>query len=216
MKKALIFYGGWDGHTPYETSQVFKTILEQNGFEVTLTDNFDIFEQYENIENFDLFVPMCTMGEISRTHVNNISKAVSEGAGIAGCHGGMCDSFRNSTDWQFLTGAQWVAHPGNSDVTYTVNLKPGNQFTEGLNDFEYTGEQYYMHVDPAVTVYATTDFPVYEGYHSPNGKVSMPVLFTKKWGNGKVFYISLGHTYKDFEIPEIRTMIQRGFIWAAK
>ena len=216
MKKALIFYGGWSGHTPFETTQVFKNILEQNNFTVSVSDTMEILDTYENIEGYNLFVPMYTMGEISEKQMDNISKAIRNGAGIAGCHGGMCDAFRNNTEWQFMTGAQWVAHPGNSEVTYTVHLKENTLFTEGLGDFNYTGEQYYLHVDPAVTVYATTDFPVFEGPHSANGKVSMPVIFTKKWGEGKVFYLSLGHSYKDFEIPEIKTIMKRGLLWAAK
>lgn len=216
MKKALVFYGGWDGHTPRETAEIFKDILEKNQFAVTLTDSMDILNNYEDIEQYDLFVPMVTMSSITGAQVGNITKAVSLGAGIAGCHGGMCDSFRESTEWQFMTGAQWVAHPGNSEATYTVNLKPGNIFTEGLTDFQYTGEQYYMHVDPAVQVYATTDFPTYPGNHSTNGTVTMPVVFTKRWGEGKVFYISMGHTYKDFDIPQVKTMMERGFLWATK
>ena len=216
MKNALIFYGGWNGHTPFETAEVLKNILEENGFKVTLSDNLEIFELYENIECFDLFVPVWTMGEMSQKQENNICNAVSKGAGIAGCHGGMCDAFRNNVNWQFMTGAQWVAHPGNSEVTYTVNLKKNNIFTDGLDDFNYSGEQYYLHVDPAITVYATTNFPICEGNHSSNGKVSMPVIFTKKWGNGKVFYLSIGHTYKDFEIPEVKAIMQRGMLWAAR
>ena len=180
------------------------------------TDSMDILNNYEDISDIDLFVPMYTMGEISETQVKNISQAVSNGAGLAGCHGGMCDSFRNNTHWQFMAGAQWVAHPGDGNVTYKVNLKEGNPFTEGLSDFEYTGEQYYVHIDPAITVHATTLFPVADGEHSSNGEVLMPVIYTKKWGKGNVFYFSLGHTYKDFDIPEIKTIMKRGLLWATK
>ncbi len=216
MKKALIFYGGWDGHTPFETAKVFETMLRKDNFEVTLADNLEILENYDDIKKYDLFVPVWTMGSMNGKQIQNISKAVAEGAGMAGCHGGMCDAFRENTEWQFMTGAQWVAHPGNSEVTYVVNLDEGNIFTEGLKDFEYTGEQYYMHVDPAVKVYASTTFPVIAGNHATNGEVKMPVIFTKKWGKGKIFYCSLGHTFRDFERKEIKTIMNRGFLWAAR
>lgn len=216
MKKALIFYGGWNGHTPKETAMVFEEMLKEEGFCVTVSDTMDILNSYDNIADIDLFVPVWTMGEISNEQSQNILKAVSEGAGIAGCHGGMCDSFRTNTDWQFMTGAQWVAHPGNGDVTYRVTLKTGNIFTEGLSDFDYKGEQYYMHIDPAVSVHAYTEFPIADGNHSPNGKVLMPVVFTKKWGKGNVFYLSIGHTAGDFGIPEVRTLMNRGFLWACR
>ncbi len=216
MKKALIFYGGWDGHTPKETAYLFKDMLEVEQYEVTVSDTLSVLDSYESITKYDLFIPMWTMGSISADQCRNISRAVEEGAGIAGCHGGMCDSFRESTDWQFMTGSQWVAHPG-GEVGYRVNLKPGNPFTEGLEDFSIHSEQYYIHVDPAVKVYATTNFPVVEGPHSSNGKVDIPVVYTKLWGKGKVFYSSLGHTYQIFEtIPAAKEIMRRGFLWAAR
>ncbi len=216
MKKALVFYGGWSGHTPVETAHIFKDILEKNGFSVTMSDTLSVLDNYEDIADYDLFVPMWTMGEIGAEQCRNICKAVENGAGIAGCHGGMCDSFRNDTNWQFMTGAQWVAHPGNGQATYTVNMKKANPFTGDLEDFTYTGEQYYIHVDPAINVYATMDFPTVDGPHAANGKVTMPVVFTKMWGKGKVFYSSMGHTYKDFDIPQVKTIMERGFLWAVK
>ena len=216
MKKALIIYGGWDGHTPKETGYLFKEILEAENFEVTITDTLDALNSYEDIVKYDLFVPVWTMGTISGEQCNNICRAVEEGAGIAGCHGGMCDSFRDSTQWQFMTGSQWVAHPGNDGTPYMVNLIPGNEFTEGLQDFKVESEQYYIHVDPCVKVYATTTFPVADGPHVTNGEVKVPVVYTKMWGKGRVFYNSLGHTYKVFDVPEARELMTRGLLWAAK
>ena len=195
MKKALIFYGGWDGHTPKETAFLFRDMLEAEGFAVTLSDTLTCLDDYESLKQYDLFVPMWTMGQITWEQGQNICRAVEEGAGIAGCHGGMCDSFRESTDWQFMTGSQWVAHPGNDQAVYEVNMKKDSPFTQGLEDFSIQSEQYYIHVDPAVKVHATTRFPVVEGPHSTNGQVELPVVYTKYWGRGKVFYNSLGHTY---------------------
>ena len=217
MKKALIFYGGWDGHTPKETAHLFADILRGEGFEITMSDTLSCLDNYEDLKQYDLFIPVWTMGEIGWEQCNNICKAVEEGAGIAGCHGGMCDAVRNSTDWQFMTGSQWVAHPGNDQAVYTVNLKQDNPFTEGLEDFRLQSEQYYIHVDPVVKVHATTRFPVFEGPHSSNGEVDLPVVYTKTWGKGKVFYNSLGHTYKVFEdIPAAKEIMRRGFLWAAR
>ena len=217
MKKALIFYGGWDGHTPKETAHLFADILRGEGFEITMSDTLSCLDNYEDLKQYDLFIPVWTMGEIGWEQCNNICKAVEEGAGIAGCLGGMCDSFRVSTDWQFMTGSQWVAHPGNDQAVYTVNLKQDNPFTEGLEDFSLQSEQYYIHVDPVVKVHATTRFPVFEGPHSSNGEVDLPVVYTKTWGKGKVFYNSLGHTYKVFEdIPAAKEIMRRGFLWAAR
>lgn len=216
MKKALIFYGGWEGHDPKGVSALFAEILREESFEVTLSDTMDIL--LTDLTVYDLIVPIWTMGTIQKEAEKNVCAAVAAGTGIAGCHGGMCDAFRNSTNWQFMTGSQWVAHPGNSNATYRVNMKKSasSPIIEGIEDFEVTSEQYYIHVDPAVNVLATTRFPTVEGNHSPNGEVDVPVVYTKRWGKGRVFYNSLGHTSEIFRIPEAKELMRRGFLYAAR
>lgn len=217
MKKALIFFGGWAGHYPLETTAVYKDILEELGFEVITSDTLEILNEYETVKQFDLIVSNWTNGTITASQCRNVMKAVAEGTGLAGSHGGIADAFRQSPEWQFMTGAQWVAHPGGAKVTYKVALLRGNEFTEGLNDFTVTSEQYYMHVDPAVKVYAITEFPAFfDGDHSPNGRVKMPVVFSKMWGKGRVFINSVGHDCNDLMIPEIHEILKRGFNWAAR
>ena len=216
MKQALIVYGGWDGHYPQEISEVFQEILEAEGFQVKISQDLSAYDDGERLKQMDIIVPHWTMGQIDAEKVKNVCEAVAGGVGLCGCHGGMCDAFRESTEWQFMTGAQWVAHPGNDQVEYEVKLCPDSIFTKGLQDFSLKSEQYYMHVDPAVTVHAITRFPVADGPHAANGTVDMPVVFTKKWGKGKIFYTSLGHTHKVFEIPQARELMRRGFVWAAE
>ena len=216
MKKALIVYGGWKGHDPEGVSALFTDILKEEGFEVTLSDTLDAF--LEDLTVYDLLIPVWTMGEITNEQVKHVWDAVAAGTGIAGCHGGMCDSFRTNTNWQFITGAQWVAHPGNSEAHYRVNIKKSasDPIVEGIEDFDVTSEQYYIHVDPAIQVLASTRFPVIDGPHAANGEVDVPVVFTKRFGKGKVFYNSLGHTSAVFAIPEAKELMRRGFLWAAR
>jgi type 1 glutamine amidotransferase len=217
-RKALIVRGGWDGHQPLEVSGVFADILEAEGFEVELSETLNSFKDEEKLLALSLIVPVWTMGDISNEQVQPVLKAVASGVGIAGCHGGMCDAFRGNTDWQFLTGSQWVAHPFNDGVEYEVNVVAASSspIVAGIHDFKVKSEQYYLHVDPAVDVLATTTFLLSEGDHSANGTITMPVVYTKKWGKGKVFYNSLGHHADLFDIPEARELMRRGFLWAAK
>jgi type 1 glutamine amidotransferase len=164
-----------------------------------------------------LIVPHWTMGKITGEQLKPVLEAVQAGVGIAGCHGGMCDSFRDNTDWQFMTGGQWVAHPGNDGVKYTVRITDkSHSVTMGIADFDVASEQYYLHVDPAVKVLATTRFPVADGPHVPNGPVEMPVLWTKLYGKGRIFYDALGHTAKVVESEPNLTIMRRGFKWAAR
>ena len=217
MKKAWIFQGGWDGHEPKLTSARFAGMLRGNGFEVEIFDTLDPLGDLDALMALDLMVFCWTMGEIKPEYTRNVSKAVGAGVGLAGCHGGMCDAFRNDTEWQFITGGQWVAHPGGDGVEYTVNICHGSSpITEGLEDFPVCSEHYYLHVDPAIEVLATTRFPAVQYYHCANKPVDMPVAWTKLWGNGRVFYTSLGHHDDVFEkSPSATVLMERGMLWAA-
>ncbi len=217
MRQALIVHGGWKGHEPVQVKDIFKRILEEEGFEVEVSDTLDAYLDQEKLLGLDLIVPIWTMGKITKEQCNPILKAVASGVGIVGNHGGMCDSFRDSVQWQFMTGGNWVAHPGNDGTEYVVNIKKGsNPIVEGIEDFRVKSEQYYLHVDPVVEVLATTRFPTADGPHATNGIVDMPVIWTKRWGKGRVFYTSLGHHADIMEMPQCITLMRRGFLWAAE
>jgi uncharacterized protein len=216
-RKALIVWGGWNGHQPKEVAQIFHDLLKREKFDVEVSDTLDAFTDAAKLAALDLIVPVWTMGKITPEQVNPVLEAVKSGVGLAGCHGGMCDSFRESTDWQFMTGGQWVAHPGNDGTHYTVQIaRTRHPIIEGMKDFAVSSEQYYMHVDPAVKVLATTQFPVADGPHVPNGVVDMPVLWTKMYGRGRVFYNSLGHQADIVKMPPVLELMTRGFRWAAE
>ena len=216
-KKVLIFQGGWDGHEPKLTSARFAHMLGRHGYHCEITDTLDTLADAEMLTGLDLIVACWTMGEINHDYVVNISKAVGSGVGLAGCHGGMCDSFRQDTEWQFMTGGQWVSHPGGDGTHYKVNIVRGSSpLTEGINDFMASSEQYYLHVDPANEVLATTRYPVANYYHAANGEVDVPVAWTRRWGHGRVYYSAMGHHDDVFNIPEAEEMMRRGFLWAAE
>ncbi|MGG6313197.1 ThuA domain-containing protein [Paenibacillus macerans] len=216
MKKALIVWGGWDGHEPEQVADIFSGILREHRFDVEVSDTLEAYEDAEKLLGLDLIVPVWTMGEISKEQAGNVSAAVQAGTGLAGCHGGMCDSFRSNVDWQFMTGGQWVAHPGNDGVDYKVEIIANSSpLVEGIEDFRVQTEQYYLHVDPAVEVLATTRFPVADGPHRLNKPVDMPVVWTKRWGVGRVYYNSLGHHADIVALPQVKEMMTRGMLWAA-
>ena len=217
MKKALIVWGGWDGHQPEQVATIFKSVLEAENFTVEVSNSLEAFGDKQKLMDLDLIIPLWTMGEIEQELVNNVSEAVQSGVGLAGSHGGMCDAFRKNVDWQFMTGGQWVAHPGNDGVSYTVNIcNTTSPLVDGIQDFEVSTEQYYMHVDPAVEVLATTRFPVVDGPHRLNKAVDMPVAWTKRWGLGRVYYNALGHQANIVDMDVVTELYRRGFIWAAE
>jgi uncharacterized protein len=216
MAKALVTWGGWEGHEPEKVGPMFADWLREAGMEVTLTDSLACFDDAEALKAYDLIVPVWTMSKIEKQQALNACAAVAAGTGIAGCHGGMCDAFRENVDWQFMTGAQWVAHPGNDGVDYAVRMVSDDPLVAGVGDFTVKTEQYYLHVDPAVKVHAVCDFPVVEGPHSVNGPVAMPVVFTKGYGKGRVYYNALGHQKNVIDHGPAAELMRRGLLWAVR
>ena len=213
MKKALIVWGGWHGHEPEQGAHIVRGMLQNNGFEVRVETQTAAFAD-PALAQLDLIVPIYTMSKIEKDECANLSAAVRSGVGLAGFHGGMCDAFRDSVEYQFMTGGQWVAHPGNV-IDYRVNIsKPEDPVMAGLADFDYRSEQYYMHVDPANEVLATTTF---SGEHAEwTSGVVMPVAWKRRHGQGRVFYSALGHVSAEFQVPQMRTIFERGLLWAAR
>jgi uncharacterized protein len=215
MKKVLVVRGGWTGHEPVQATDIFIPFLRERGFEVIVSDTLQSYVDAALLQSLTLIVPCWTMGEMTGEQSSGLLAAVRHGVGIAGWHGGMGDSFRQNTEYQFMVGGQWVAHPGGI-VDYTVHIVDHNHpITKGIGDFRMTSEQYYMHVDPGNQVLATTTFTGEFGGTPWIAGCVMPAVWTRTYGKGRVFYASVGHVAKDFEVTEARTIVQRGLLWAA-
>jgi len=213
MREALIVWGGWTGHEPERCAGVVAQMLEEDGFRVHLDNTTAVFAA-PALTNMSLVVPILTMAKIEKSEVENLTKAVRGGVGLAGFHGGMCDAFRDAVEYQFMCGGQWVAHPGNI-IDYRVNIvQRDDPVMQGIEDFDYRSEQYYLHVDPSNQVLATTTFS--GAFADWIDGVVMPVVWKRRHGEGRVFYSALGHVASEFEVPQMRTILRRGMIWAAR
>ena len=206
--KALIVYGGWKGHEPEPVAKVIERTLQAEGVEVEMSQTLDSFLDAGNLKSKDVIIPIWTMGELTKEQWAGASQAVQDGVGIAGCHGGMGDAFRSCLGWQHMVGGQFMAHPGGI-IKYRVYITdPFDEITAGIPNFDVESEQYYMLVDPANVVLATTPVEI-------NG-ATMPVIWKKYWGKGKVFYTALGHVAKELDNQPVLETLKRGILWAAR
>ena len=213
-KKVLVVYGGWEGHQPKIFADKISLWLKNQGAKVQLADSTSIYTNTELLNGLDLIIQHITMSEMTDKQSHGLISAIASGVGLAGCHGGLGDSFRENTEYQYMVGGQFVKHPG-GQVSYTVKMNnTEDPIIKGINDFSLFSEQYYMHVDPAIEVLATTQF---SGEHdSWIAGVEVPVVWKKAFGKGRVYYNAIGHSEKDFEIPEVWNLIKQGVLWAAQ
>ena len=215
-KKILFTYGGWEGHEPEKFVKYLVPWLKQEGAQVLLHSNLDPYTDKVLMDTIDLVLQIFTMSKISEEQERGLLEAIQRnGTGMAGWHGGMCDAFRANPNYQYMTGGQWVAHPGGV-IDYDVKIVDfEDEVTRGLENFPMHSEQYYMHIDPNVKVLATTRF---------NGEINswingcvIPVAWKKMFGKGRVFYTSLGHNLDHVTAqPAAIEMLQRGIKWASE
>ena len=210
--RALIAWGGWDGHEPDQCAALVAEMLREDGFDVRVAHGTAAFAD-EDLAGHDLIVPIITMSTIGVDELAALTAAVAGGTGLAGFHGGMGDSFREAVEYQFMVGGQWVAHPGNV-IDYRVDIVSDDPIVAGIESFPYRSEQYYMHVDPSNEVLATTTF---SGEHAPwiDGVV-MPVVWKRRHGAGRVFFSSLGHKAEELTRPPVAAILRRGMAWATR
>ena len=212
-KKALVVWGGMELHTPERGAHVVRDLLEDEGFAVTVTSDYDALGA-EDVGSNDLVVPVITDGTLAPEKMANLIAAIRAGTGLAGYHMGLATSFRSSVPFRYAAGCYWVQHPGNI-ITYRVDVAESDHpIMAGIESFDHTSEQYYLNFDPAVEVLATT---VFSGeFHPWRKDVVMPVVFTTMHDKGRVFYSALGHTADELELEPVRTILRRGLVWAAR
>jgi len=215
QRRALVVRGGWDGHAPEEAVELFVPFLREHDFDVVVEGSLEVYADASLMAATDLVVQCWTMGDILADELHGLRDAVAAGTGFAGWHGGIIDSFRVATDYLQLVGAQFAAHPGGPLVEHTISVTGDHPIVEGVHDFTLRSEQYWLLTDPLNDVLATTTITPGpdDPWHQP---VTSPAVWTRRWGAGRVFVCAPGHLLADLEIPQVRTIIERGLLWAAR
>jgi type 1 glutamine amidotransferase len=210
-KRALILWGGWNGHEPEAIAQLFAHELRDHGFEVELTNSLEPLADESKLASLDLIFPCWTMGQLSEAQSKGLQMAIRNGTGLGGIHGGMGDAFRGNLDYEWMVGGHFVGHPHVGDYTVRVTDK-SHEITAGTPfEFAYKSEQYYLLIDPGIHVLADSSY-LHDGRET-----HMPVVWTKHWGQGRVFYNALGHSPREFtDHPHVRQLTVRGLLWATR
>jgi type 1 glutamine amidotransferase len=228
-KHALVVRGGWDGHMPVETTDLFIPFLEANGFTVRVEGSPAVYADEEFMDTVDLILQINTMNTIEPAELGGLQRAVLAGTGLAGWHGGIADSYRDSADYLHMIGGQFAHHASTdpaertgeqSDnyIPYTVHITDygaSHPITAGIDDFDLVTEQYWVLSDEYNDVLATTTQAV-RPWDAWNRPVTAPAIWTRQWGKGRIFVSAPGHRLEIVESQPVRTIIERGLLWAAR
>jgi type 1 glutamine amidotransferase len=227
---ALIVRGGWDGHHPVESTELFIPFLEANGYDVRVEESPAVYADHEAMAGVDLIVQSVTMSEITHQQVMGLRTAVAAGTGFTGWHGGIADSYRASSDYLQLVGGQFATHPSrhpselvegseeNNYLSYAIELTDlgrRHPITEGIDDFQLTTEQYWVLHDDLIDVLATTTHPV-QPWHPWHRPIISPAIWTRLWGDGRIVVTTPGHSPDILQDANVRTVIERGMLWATR
>ncbi|MEI3846027.1 MULTISPECIES: ThuA domain-containing protein [unclassified Microbacterium] len=228
-RRALIVRGGWEGHRPVEATEMFLPFLEQRGFDVRIEESNEVYADRDEMDRTDLIVQCVTMSEISADALKGLRGAVERGTGLAGWHGGIADSYRDSSDYLQLIGGQFATHPSkhpdaregderDNFLCYTVDLTElgrSHEIMAGVEDFTLRTEQYWVLSDDLNDVLATTTHSV-QPYHPWQRPITSPAVWTREWGQGRVFVATPGHSLSVLRDVSVRTIIERGMLWATR
>ncbi|RLP86399.1 MULTISPECIES: ThuA domain-containing protein [unclassified Micromonospora] len=217
-RRALVVRGGWEGHQPIETTDRFVPFLRDNGFAVEVSDDLADYADADRMARTDLVVQCWTMGTATEEQIAGLVAAVRAGTGFAGWHGGIVDSFRASTPYLQMTGGQFAEHPGGF-VEHEIEVVPeraDHPIVAGIQRrWSQVTEQYWMLTDAGNDVLATTRFRATPETPWRQDVVS-PAVWTRQWGLGRVFVSTIGHRPEDLDHQEVRTLTERGLLWASR
>lgn len=217
-RDSIVVRGGWDGHEPIRATDGFVPFLRTRGFSVEIHDSLDVYADAGRMSTVDLIVQCWSQGVISPAQFEGLEAAVRAGTGLAGWHGGIVDAFRETAGYLQLTGGQFTSHPGGM-VEYVVEVVPGRRDHPIVARFDRVSlrtEQYWVLTDSGLSdVVATTTI----GRRSDDPwqkPITVPAVWGRQWGKGRVFVCTVGHDLADLAVPEIRSIIERGMVWASR
>lgn len=224
MRQALVVRGGWEGHAPEVCTDRFLPFLRAQGYQVRVREDLAVYEDAALLASTDLVVQCWSMGELTDEQARGLSAAVRAGTGFAGWHGGIVAAF-DAIPYLHLTGGRFVYHPPGF-VAHELTVVPGQErhpIMDGITTVALVTEKYWVLTDPLCDVLATVTFPPDHPGDDPHGEatawrreVTVPAIWTRRWGAGRVFVSTVGHRPEDLDIHEIRTVTERGMGWAAR
>jgi len=201
--KTLLFSGGQIHDWQSVGGVVEKQLNAAGSYDLTrVNEDLDALVA-PNLDPYDLLVFYYTVGAITDAQKNGLLNWVASGKGYVGIHSA-ADSFRGCPEYRAMVGGHFITHPAYREYQVSV-VDPEHPITKDMEEFNTTDEMYVTDFDPRNEVLLSS---LWEGRANP-------VAWTKDWGEGRVFYLALGHDGPAAEQDKFPGLLDRGCQWAA-
>ncbi len=197
-----------------ESGNDIKAILENTGLFDTEIEN----GASPDFAGYDVVVLNIEKGSWDDDTKEAFSSYVKNGGGVV-VLSNTGEAFSGWADYQKIVGLTSDNTTGKSKEAYTykvANVNTSHPITKGLNTSWLHNDDYMLYSAGSTTgdveVLSTA---VADSIQGGNGK-SLPVLFTVKFGEGRVFHSTLGNNSSNsMKCVGFITTLQRGAEWAA-
>lgn len=205
MKKILFVYGGPDYHPGYREAETLKKLMDGDGrFCVESTTDLDAFLKLKSGDYATVVVATTGFAEeLKGPREDALLGFIKGGGGFVGVHCA-ADSFRGSRAYVDMIGGEFRTHPEFGDMNVKV-VDNGHYITTRIKDFTIPDEMYILdsHDPSKVHLLLETSF---------KGE-KFPLAYTKEYGEGRVFYLALGHNSTPWKNFEFQKLLVRGIAW---
>jgi len=160
-----------------------------------------------NLANYNAVALFTTGGE-NGADVPALLDFVRGGKALIGIHCAT-DSFTVHPEYIAAMGGKFRHHPAQLDVTVEF-VGPPHPITQGLTPFTVHDELYLFSDYHPSRVHLLAETRSYDD----NGPV--PVCWIREEGQGRIFYLSLGHNPEVMADPHWQTLFERGVRWSLR
>ena len=217
-RKVLVFSktaGFRHGSIPTGVEAMKQMGKSTGAFEVTATEDDSFFEP-EKLKDFDAVLFLNTTGEVFKSkeagREERLKKSlvdfVKSGKGLIGTHSAT-DTYKKWKDFNDMMGGAFAGHPWHTKIR-VKNLEPGHPLNAAFagKDFEIADEIYQFRKDTASAderrMLISLSGEIVDKGKGNTGKEGLyPIAWLDKYGDGRIFYCSLGHRDEIYWNPVI-------------
>jgi hypothetical protein len=205
--KTLVLAGG-EIHDFKSCGTAMREVLEADDrFEVDYVED-DLSVLADGLDAYDVLAFYYTVGEISTEQKNGLLEWVASGKGYVGVHSA-ADSFRGCPEYRSMVGGHFVTHPRYRKYQVTIT-DTDHPITSGL--IEEEPAEFFVTDEMYVTSYDERNHVLARALWKSG---TVPVAWTKSWGEGRVFWLALGHDGEACQHEMFKKLLARGTLWAA-